>query len=154
MDSEVFRDTYAAINPRRCVHEGAILSGECGCAQAARFCLGEREGVGCRSEQAQARCAEFQRLLRERARFALHESSQESTRPLPHGRGRRLQLGGLRGLAALLDASPSGSRPIPDIAALLDAAMTRFGTLAALPFHALMPAIAACQRRRTGKTRA
>jgi len=148
VDSEAFRDTYAAMNPRGCVHEGAILGGDCGCAEAARFCLGEREGVGCRSERAQARCADFQRLLRQGARFALHESSADSQRPLAHGRGRRLQLGGLRGLAELLH--PEGPRPpaIPDISALLNHAIERFGSLDALPFNRLMPAIAAYRERK------
>ena len=45
MDNEVFRDTYHAINERYCPYEKAILTNNCSCSKAQRFCIPEREGA-------------------------------------------------------------------------------------------------------------
>lgn len=150
MDQDAFRQTYREVNEVFCAFEKSVLTNECGCRCAERFCIAEREGVHCRCEAGQARCLTWLDLLREQARFALR--TEDERRVLPHGKAIRLQVGGLRGLGRLLD---NGEQPavIEDVDGLLHAAESRFGSLAALPFSEIMRDVAAYQIRRRSRRR-
>ena len=147
MDQDAFRETYRDLNERACLFEKSILVNQCRCSQAERFCIAEREGVHCLSDQAQAHCAEALELLREHARFALRTSEEKAV--LPHGKAMRIQVGGLRGIRALLEPGAGDPMAVPDVAGILQAAVQRYGELAALPYSEVMPSIAAYR----GKTR-
>ena len=139
MDEDAFRDTYHRVNATRCVFEKALNSRQCRCHLARHFILAGRDGFGCRASAHQARCREFLDTLRQRARFALGVTRADQ--PLPHAREIRVQNGGLRGLAALLDeAAAAGAEP-PDIATTIDHALARYGSVESLPYGELVKSI-------------
>lgn len=147
MDQDAFRDTYAAVNERRCPYEKAVLTGNCACSLAKRFCIAEREGVRCATDEGQARCMDFLERLRAQARFALKTTDGGSA--LPHAKAMRVQVGGLRGVRAALadDAAAEQQAPIDDVDALLSQAAEHFGGLAELPYQRIVQQIAAYRGR-------
>jgi hypothetical protein len=151
MDNEIFRRTYHSINERFCPYEKSILTNNCECSLAKRFCIAEREGVRCSSDAAQARCIQVLELLRQQARFALKATDQRTA--LPHAKAMRVQVGGLRGLqAALAPSHPIPSR-IEDVHAIIEAAQERFGDLADVPFQPIIQQIAAYKGRKRRRPR-
>lgn len=150
MDQDAFRDTYREVNEVYCAFEKSVLTNECGCRCAERFCIAEREGVHCRAEQSQARCLRWLELLREQARFALR--TDEGRRLLPHGKAIRLQVGGMRGLLLALHGG-SQAPAIDDVDTSLAEAEDRFGALEAAPFSEIIREVAAYQVRRRSKRR-
>lgn len=152
MDQDAFRKTYREVNEVFCLFEKSVLTNECRCRQAQRFCIAEREGVHCRSESGQARCQRWLELLREQARFALR-TDETQRRLLPHGKAVRLQVGGMRGLMLVLDGDQSIDNGIEDIDGALAEAEDRFGSLASLPFSEIMREVAAYQVRKRSRRR-
>jgi hypothetical protein len=146
VDSDAFRRTYRAINERYCAFEKGILTHQCGCSEARKFCIAEREGVHCKSDEAQQTCIALLDVLRRQARFALKTSERQPV--LPHAKAMRLQIGGLRGIAVALDPEAPAPNEITDIRTLLLAAIARFGALDQLPFPGIMQQIAAYRPRR------
>jgi hypothetical protein len=151
MDQDAFRQTYREVNEVYCAFEKSVLTNECRCSQAERFCIAEREGVHCRSRAGQARCLKWLELLREQARFALR--TDEERRLLPHGKAIRLQVGGMRGLQKVLAPEAGPSATIEDVDGLLAAAEQRFSTLDALPYSDIMREVAAYQVRKRARRR-
>ena len=144
MDQDAFRETYREVNENFCAFEKSVLINQCNCSKAERFCIAEREGVHCLSEEGQARCLDALSILRDHATFALRELTEGK---LPHGKAMRVQIGGMRGLNKLLNGEDT---QVPDVDAILQAAIQRWGSLEQLPFSEIMPSIAAYK----GKTRA
>jgi len=144
MDQDAFRETYREVNENFCAFEKSVLINQCNCSKAERFCIAEREGVHCLSEEGQARCLDALSILRDHATFALRELTEGK---LPHGKAMRVQIGGMRGLNKLLNGDDT---QVPDVDAILQAAVQRWGSLEQLPFSEIMPSIAAYK----GKTRA
>jgi hypothetical protein len=151
MDQDAFRQTYREVNEVFCAFEKSVLTNECRCSRAERFCIAEREGVHCRSEPGQARCLKWLELLREQARFALR--TDEERRLLPHGKAIRLQVGGMRGLTLLMMPDVEKQVTIEDVDALLAGAEQRFGTLETIPFSEIMREVAAYQVRKRARRR-
>ncbi|TVQ88060.1 MAG: hypothetical protein EA400_09735 [Chromatiaceae bacterium] len=151
MDHELFRQTVKAIDERYCPFEKAILTNNCDCSRAQRFCIAERDGLHCGDSAAQARCVELLARLRGQARFALRTPNEHAA--LPHAKAMRVQVGGLRGLHAALHPQQSAPRRIADIDHLVRAALAQFGSLANLPFGVLIQQIAAYRGRRPLRTR-
>jgi len=151
VDNEIFRSTYNAINERWCPYEKGILTNNCRCARAKRFCIAEREGVQCTSDAAQARCITLLETLRGQARFALKTTGSQAA--LPHSKAMRVQVGGLRGLAAALDPDDAPPQTIDDIDGLIESAILRYGSLDALPFQTIVQQIAAYRGRRPFRAR-
>ena len=151
MDNEIFRETYSAINERFCPFEKSILTNNCSCARARRFCIAEREGVHCTADEAQARCVELLELLRNQARFALKSIAERPA--LPHAKAMRVQVGGLRGLHAAVEPEAEVPQRIDDIDALVEAAIARFGGLQDLPYAVIVQQITAYKGRRPFRER-
>ena len=149
MDQDAFRTTYRDMNERFCLFEKTILSGECTCSQAERFCLAEREGVHCKSDTAQQQCEELLTLLRQHSRFTL--KSSDETGALPHGKAIRIQIGGLRGLHAATQGDYGESSKINDIHGLIEKVLEKFGRLEDLPFQVIIKHIAAYKGRRRSR---
>jgi hypothetical protein len=142
MDQDAYRKTYTEINERFCVFEKGILSGNCNCRLAKRFCLAEREGVHCGSGPGQETCSTLLGLLQEHSRFALRLDPHETA--LPHAKALRLQIGGLKGVAQAT-ASRTGEtpdEPLGDINGLLSQAIALFGELGNLPMQEVIHQIA------------
>ena len=151
MDQDAFRKTYREVNEVYCAFEKSVLTNECHCSHAERFCIAEREGVHCRTEDRQARCLRWLELLREQARFALR--ADEERRLLPHGKAIRLQVGGMRGLGKVLDAERMGAATTADVDGLLSEAEKQYGRLESLPYSVIMREVAAYQTRRRSSRR-
>jgi hypothetical protein len=145
MDQDAFRRTYREVNERYCAFEKSVLTNRCNCSMAERFCIAEREGVHCSSEPGQQRCLKALALLREQAQFALR--TREDKAALPHGKAMRIQVGGMRGIRALVEPQAEDPKAIPDVDALLAQAEAMYGDLASLPYSQIMPHIAAYEGR-------
>jgi hypothetical protein len=166
MDQDVFRQTYREVNERGCSFEKAVLTHQCDCAQAERFCIAEREGVRCGSARGHARCLRWLEILQVQVRFALRTQDPEMLRA--HGKAIRIQVGGLRGLVEVLDASnaagipgsvaspATGSEPIAgtepiagmkNVDGLLAQTEQRYGDLDRVPFEAVIRQVQAYQGR-------
>lgn len=127
-----------------CVFAKALLARAAVCELAARRSIGERELVECSSVVARTHCATLAALMHERARFALRLPSPG--RPMIHAQALRLHCGGLIALQQAL-----GSADV-DVHAMVGAAHERHGSLTALPWEAIVRAIALWQpRSRRGK---
>ncbi len=151
MDNEAFRKTYRDVNERFCVFEKSVLTNQCDCSRAQRFCIAEREGVRCNSEMARRQCMELLELLRHRARFALRTSDSSAT--LPHGKAIRIQVGGLRGLYTALNPELPLPGMIEDVHGTVEAARDAFNGLANLPFREIIKHIAAYKGRQRASRR-
>jgi len=146
VDQDAFRTTYRAVNERFCVYEKAILTNNCACSLAHKFCIAEREGVHCGSDPAQADCMELLDLLRRQARFALKTTDDRAA--LPHAKAMRIQVGGLRGIESVLHPEEPVPARIADIRRTVESAIATFGSLERLPFHEIIKQVAAYQGRR------
>ena len=146
MDEQQYRDTYHSINERRCVFEKTINSRRCTCDKSRRFHLADREGIACTSTAANALCRELLDQMRSKARFALHLTSADA--PLPHAREIKVQTGGLLGLQELLHPEMAGAENVENAIGLIDAALTRFGSLGNLPYDIMVQAIVKFEGRK------
>jgi hypothetical protein len=147
MDHDTLRKTYSEMNERVCTFEQVILGAQGKCTLAKRFCLAEREGIHCRSDQAQGRCQELLEALRHHARFTLKLGG---TAPLPHGKKMQIQMGGLRGVHAAVYPDLEIPVPIVDINDLVETAERQFRRLNDLPFQEVVKYIAAFKVRKAG----
>ena len=151
MDNEIFRRTYHSINERFCPYEKSILTNNCDCSLARRFCIAEREGVQCSSDAAQVQCLRVLELMRRQARFALKAIDERAA--MPHGKAMRVQVGGLRGLRAAIAPEVPVPTRIDDIHAVIETARERFGDISDLPFQPIIQQIAAYTPRRRSRRR-
>jgi hypothetical protein len=145
LDSDAFRNLYRDVNERACVYEKAILTNECACSEAHKFCIAEREGVRCGSDEAHLTCLELLETLRTQSRFALKSLGRDQA--LPHAKAMRLKVGGLKGIALALDPDQPAPARIADVRGLILTALARFGDLSQLPFPVIMQQIAAYRGR-------
>ena len=63
MDQDLFRQTYREVNEVFCAFEKSVLTNECSCHLAERFCIAEREGVHCRERRSQTRCLKAPKII-------------------------------------------------------------------------------------------
>jgi hypothetical protein len=133
-------DACCGDGPRACVFAKALLAQQAACELARRRSVGERSVVDCGSPVALTNCSTLAALLRERARFTLR--LRPESRPLLHVQALRLQCGGLEALQQVLDAAER------DVHRLVVRAQQRHGSLAELPWAALVAKLAAWQPRR------
>lgn len=136
-DENAYRQTYTDINPLQCVFERGMLRRCLGCEQGIRRNIAEREAVGCRDKAAHDLCGSFKVQLKQAAAFALKLAHPDD--PLPHAKELKLQCGGLTGLeCALVGAKVE---VVSDVAGVLNAAITKYGSLDGLPFNDLIHSI-------------
>ncbi len=150
MDQDAFRTTYKQVNERFCAFEKSILTNQCNCSQAEKFCIAEREGVHCKIDDGQARCLDILQNLREQSRFALH-SSNESQKILPHGKAIRIQVGGMRGIYHALFPDREIPQTVSDIDDILLKALQQYGDFRQLPYSLVMQQIAAYQVKKRAR---
>ncbi len=130
---------------RACVFTKALLARTAVCERAERRGVAERVLVECSSPVARTNCGTLAALMHERARFALR--LPPTGRPLIHMQALRLQCGGLVALQRVLGCE------LPDVHRMVGAAQDRHGSLTALPWAALVAALAAWQPPRRGRVR-
>ena len=146
MDEREYKSAYKSINPTRCVFEKAINSRVCNCSRSVRFNLADREGVSCNSGAAQARCQQVLQTLRENSRFVLQVNAVEER--LSHNADIKIQNGGMKGIANLIDANDVDER---DIDTLLDNVIQQYKSIETLPYQAVVREISSYQVRRRRK---
>jgi hypothetical protein len=150
VEEQEYRITYQSINQRRCIFEKSINSRRCTCEKSARFCLADREGVACDSDEGNRLCIELLETMRRNARFLLQLTRTDG--PLPHNKEIRVQSGGLLGLQQLLWPDRANSESVENIYGLVKQAVRKFGQLDALPYDQIIHSIASFQgRRKRGK---
>jgi hypothetical protein len=145
MEEDEYRATYHTVNERRCVLEKALNTRKVTCSHAERFCLADREGVGCKTDAAQYRCQALLTRMRDGARFALQMTHIGG--PLPHNKEIKVQAGGLLGLQAQLFPERHDSDEVDDVFGLLNAADARFGAIADFPYQDIVQYIARYKNR-------
>lgn len=146
MDQDAYRKTYHQMNERFCLFEKCLFAGHAACTQSDRFNLAEREGIHCKSDNAQAQCGEFLNLLRHHSRFTLKSSDERDI--LSHAQALRLQVGGIRGLDQIIEVREEPVRYVEDIHQLLNRAARLYDSLDQLPFNEIIKQVAAFKGRR------
>jgi hypothetical protein len=146
MEEQQYKETYEAINERRCVFEKTINSRRSTCSKSVRFHLADREGIACKSASGNALCTELLTRMRSNARFALHLTHADG--PLPHAKEIRVQTGGLLGLQGLIHPYLADQENVADIIATLDIALQRYSSLENLPFEIIVQGIVKFEGRK------
>lgn len=139
MDETEYRQTYRAVNERRCVFEKAINARRCSCNLSQRFNLADREGVSCTSESGCNRCTQLLELLRNNASFALQMTNVPG--PLPHAKEVKVQIGGMLGIQKLIQPEMSNDKVVHDINGLAETAVKQFSSLDNLPYSEIVKSI-------------
>jgi hypothetical protein len=145
IDEYHYRKTYRSVNELPCPFEKAVLSTRCACALSQRILIAEREACACTSKDAQRTCMDLLHEMRTKATFALKTPNLPGS--LPHGKEIKVQVGGLLGLQAALDADQADAGSVADIRALVEAALARYRGIEALPFQDIMKSVVAYQHR-------
>ncbi len=140
MEETAYKDTYNAVNERRCVFEKTINSRRSTCSRSRRFHLADREGIACTSEEGQATCSECLDCMRSNARFALHQTHAPHG-PLPHAREIKVQTGGMLGLQALVYPERSGETNVIDIIDIIGRALEDYQAFESFPYDVINQSI-------------
>ena len=150
MEEDEYKATYQELAKNRCVFEKALTNNQCKCRFSKHFWLADREGYACKSQDVAANCCNFLGNLRETSKFLLklHDVAAQ----LPHNMEIRVQVGGLRGLRAVL-ASDAKDSLISDILALIEQAEKQYDNMDALPYSEIVQSIASFKTQRHGKSR-
>ena len=145
MEEDEYRNTYQQIASVGCAFEKALTNNQARCSYARHFCLADREGYTCRSEENATICSHLLKNLRDTSRFSLKLKSVGAA--LPHNMEIRVQAGGLLGLqkALAMDTTQSGPE---DIRSLVDRALQKFGKLDALPYADIVQSVAQFKGRK------
>lgn len=171
MEEDQYRATYRELTTTRCVFEKALTNNQAKCSQSRHFWLADREGYACNCEACCATCTRLLDTLRSKSSFVLKLRQVDG--PLPHNMDIRVQAGGLRGIAGLVNASAAGQNPsqlntnqantnqanlnqpepadqtgVEDVHAIISQAEQKYGSIEALPYSEIMPAIEQFEGRR------
>lgn len=144
MEEDEYKATYNEIAANRCVFEKALTNNLCRCRLSKHFWLADREGYACESTKDADKCGYLLGSLRESSRFSLKLSAVGAQ--LPHNMEIRVQVGGVRGLRAVLCAE-NGDHMVADIKQLVELAETRYTNLQALPYNEIVKYVASFQGR-------
>ncbi|MDH5612037.1 MAG: hypothetical protein OEY66_06230 [Gammaproteobacteria bacterium] len=152
MEEDEYKATYQEIAKNRCVFEKALTNNQCKCRFSEHFWLADREGYACKSKEIANDCRYLLEKLRENSRFVLkvHVVGEQ----LPHNADIRVQIGGLRGLRAVLNSDDQklhGDTLIDDIHALIETAQKQYDNMNTLPYSEIVKSIASYQARKHGK---
>lgn len=148
MEEDEYKATYREIAENRCVFEKALTNNQCKCRFSQHFWLADREGYACKSKEVAANCRDLLGKLRENSRFLLKLPSIGEQ--LPHNMEIRVQIGGLRGMRAVLEGGGNDA-VIADIRGLIEQAEQQFDNMATLPYSEIVQSIASYQGRSHGK---
>lgn len=148
MNENEYKATYREIAKNRCVFEKALTNNQCKCRLSQHFWLADREGYACESQEMAVNCRDILAKLRENSRFSLKLPAVAEQ--LPHNMDLRVQVGGLRGLRAVL-GSDEKEALISDIRALIEQAEQQYENMDALPYSEIVQSIASFQVRKRSK---
>ncbi|MFC1589593.1 hypothetical protein ACFL3P_04900 [Pseudomonadota bacterium] len=150
MEENEYKATYQEVAKNRCVFEKALTNNQCKCRLSRHFWLADREGYACKSKEISVNCRDVLEKLRENSRFSLKLPAVGAQ--LPHNMDLRVQVGGLRGLRAVLGFDEKDAL-ITDIRALIEQAEKLYDNMDALPYSEIVKSIASFQARKHGKSK-
>jgi len=107
MEEGEYKSTYGELTSVRCVFEKALTNHRAKCRLAKHFCLADREGYSCEDAESSLNCAELLEKLRKKSAFVL--KVRDINGPLPHNMEIRVQAGGVKGLARLINTEITGT---------------------------------------------
>ena len=150
MEEDEYKATYNEIADVRCEFEKALTNNICKCVLSRHFCLADREGYACNSSKNAAMCAELLKKVRDNSRFLL--KLQRTGEPLPHNMEIRVQTGGIEGLQKTLHPDYPVNK-IEDISAVVEEAISVYGSMEALPYSEIVQTVAATKVRKRSKNK-
>ena len=148
MEEDEYQSTYGELASVRCEFEKALTNNQLRCSLANHFCLADREGYSCDCEESSSQCEELLQKLRKKSAFVLKVRDVDS--PLPHNMEIRVQVGGITGLAKLMNTE-GGAQAKPlleDINGIINQMVDQFGSLDDLPFSEIIQSVVQFQGRR------
>lgn len=144
MEEDEYKSTYSELASTRCVFEKALTNHQAKCDLSRHFCLADREGYSCEDAGASLKCSKLLEKLREKSIFVLKLHDIDG--PLPHNMEIRVQVGGVRGLAKLINVDIIDK--VDNIHRVLDEVINKFGSLDSLPYSEIIQSIEQFQGRR------
>ena len=144
MEEDEYKSTYSELASVRCVFEKALTNHQAKCDLSRHFCLADREGYSCEDAEASLKCSKLLEKLREKSIFVL--KLRDIDEPLPHNMEIRVQVGGVRGLAKLINVDIVDK--VDNIHRVLDEVINKFGSLDSLPYSEIIQSIEQFQGRR------
>jgi len=144
MEEDEYKSTYSELASVRCVFEKALTNHQAKCDLSRHFCLADREGYSCEDAGASLKCSKLLEKLREKSIFVLKVHVIDG--PLPHNMEIRVQVGGVRGLAKLINVDIIDK--VDNIHRVLDEVINKFGSLDSLPYSEIIQSIEQFQGRR------
>ena len=148
MEEDEYKTTYNEIAAVRCEFEKALTNNLCKCSLSKHFCLADREGYACNSDEKASICAEFLKKVREGSRFLL--KLQRTGEPLPHNMEIRVQAGGIEGVQKVLYPELVGQK-VENIADIVKQANSMYGGIDRLPYSEIIQTVAAVKVRKRSK---
>jgi len=133
---------------RICPFGSTLVAEVCHCIHADQVVRRGGAEIVCQDEVAYVRCTE---LFQQLKNVALPEFEvEDDLTTMPHSVLQKIQFGGLLGLQQLITEQSTDT--VADIASLLDALETKFGTLDDLPYNDLISTITEYKlKRRRGR---
>ncbi len=144
MEEDEYKSTYSELASVRCVFEKTLTNHQAKCDLSRHFCLADREGYSCEDAEASLKCSKLLEKLREKSIFVL--KLRDIDGPLPHNMEIRVQVGGVRGLAKLINVDIVDK--VDNIHRVLDEVINKFGSLDSLPYSEIIQSIEQFQGRR------
>jgi len=148
MEEDEYKSTYSELASVRCVFEKALTNHQAKCDLSRHFCLADREGYSCEDAEASLKCSKLLEKLREKSIFVL--KLRDIDGPLPHNMEIRVQVGGVRGLAKLIQVDIIDK--VDNIHRVLDEVINKFAYFDSLPYLDIIQSIeqfkGRCRRQR------
>lgn len=149
MEEDEYKATYNEIADIRCEFEKSLTNKLGKCSLSSHFCLADREGYSCKSNESAAICSKLLEKLRDGSRFLL--KLQRVGEPLPHNMEIRVQTGGLQGLHKALHPDSERPQVIEDIGEIVSQAVVAYGGLDGLPYNEIIQSVALTTVRKRRK---
>jgi hypothetical protein len=148
MEESEYKSTYNSLASVRCVFEKALTNNRAQCSLSSHFWLADREGYACKVRDSSEQCSELLRKLRGNSIFVL--KLHEISGPLPHNMELRVQVGGLTGLAKLLEKENdihTDQLVTDDIHGLINKTLVAIGAIDTLPYSKIIQSVVQFQGR-------
>lgn len=136
MEEQEYKSTYNELTRVGCVFEKALTQQQARCSTSQHFWLADREGYSCKDKKSSIKCSKMLDKLRESSAFVL--KIHEIDGPLPHNKELRVQAGGIRGLAKLVQLQSDENI---DIGRVIASIYRQYHTLDSVPFSQVMPSV-------------
>jgi len=149
MEEGEYKSTYNELASVCCVFEKSLTSNQARCRLSRHFCLADREGYACSDVGSSVKCRELLNKFREKSTFVL--KVRKINGPLPHNLEMRVQVGGITGLAKLIEKQAGSSLKqlvVEDIHGLIQKTTEKIGPLDKLPYSEIIQSVVQFQGRR------